>query len=139
MIRITEEDYKTLLQPTGNGKKPSPRAPRKRNPNHVSESLVVSACIKWLWSHGCYIWRNNTGMLFDKKNRPVRYGYVGSPDIIGMTPTGRFLGIECKSPTGGDLSEPQERFRDRCRANGGIYLTIRSVDQLEERKGEILK
>lgn len=133
MIHITEEQYGAM---TGNAK--PLRAPRKRDPRHVSESSVVSACIAWLWNHGCYIWRNNTGALKDIKGRVIRYGLVGSADIIGMTPAGRFLSIECKSPTGGNLSPHQERFRDRVRAKNGVYLIIRSIDDLERRKEEIL-
>lgn len=136
-VTITPEEYKALLQPTGNaGKKPRKR--RSRNPGHVSESLVVSSCIKWLWNHGCFIWRNNTGGFRDKTGRMVKYGAVGSPDIIGMTPTGRFIGVECKSPTGGGLTEHQERFRERVIEHDGIYIVARSVNDLEWEKGAIL-
>lgn len=33
---------------------------RKKKPAG-KESALVSHCIKWLYAHGCYVWRNNTG------------------------------------------------------------------------------
>lgn len=99
----------------------------------VPESLVVSACLKWLWVHGCFVWRNNTGGLRDKRNLLVRFGRTGSSDIIGMTKAGKFLGIECKSSIG-KLTEHQMRFRDDVQSHGGIYILARSVDDLEAKK-----
>lgn len=96
----------------------------------VRESLVLQACLGWLYHKGCFTWRNNSGVLRDKKNNPIRFGLNGSADIIGMTPNGRFLAVECKSERG-QLSEPQERFRDRVLASGGIYIVARSTDDLE--------
>lgn len=138
MMRVTEEQFNALFPPLKPGAK-KPRAPSKRNPEHVSESSVVSACIKWLWANGCYVWRNNTGGFRPEgSKRVIRYGALGSPDIIGLTPNGRFIGIECKSPTGGSLSPPQERFRTHVLEKNGIYLVVRNVDKLKARKDEIL-
>lgn len=131
MIHVTTEEYRALLRP---GK---PKAKRKKNPLHVSESSVVNACIKWLWNHGCYVWRNNTGAARTEGGGFIRYGLKGSPDIIGMNPSGRFLGIECKSPTGGDIEPEQELFRERCHAKKGFYMIARGIDDLERRKADI--
>ena len=66
---------------------------------------------------GCRIWRNNVGVLFDDRGRPVRYGLanesaqqnktIKSSDLVGLTPVviqphhvgqtfGVFTAVECK-------------------------------------------
>lgn len=101
----------------------------------VPESKVVDACIKWLWQRGVFCWRNNTGALRDKRNHLIRFGKVGSPDIIGIAPwsschRGKFIGIECKSSTG-KMTPHQEEFCSKVTANFGIYIVARSIDDLE--------
>lgn len=103
------------------------------------ESQVVSACIRWLWFNGCFVWRNNTGgWRVPNTKRVIRYGFPGSGDIIGVNPHGRFISIECKSPDGNDPTPIQERFGSRVIENSGIYIVARSVDDLEAHKVEIL-
>jgi len=73
-----------------------------------------------LTERGCTVWRNNTGALKDPDGRLVRFGLcVGSSDIIGMTPEGKFLAIEVKTRTG-RLSDQQRKFIDHVNARGGI-------------------
>lgn len=44
---------------------------------------------------GCLIWRNNTGVLKNADGIPIRFGLaVGSSDLIGIAPGGRFLAVE---------------------------------------------
>lgn len=102
-----------------------------------TESQIVSACIRWLWANGCYVWRQNTGGFKDKRGQYVSFGTRGCADIIGVTPTGKFIGCECKSAKG-KPSEAQDLFRDRIQAKNGLYVLARSTDDLERRKGEIL-
>jgi hypothetical protein len=102
----------------------------------MSESAVVSACIQWLHVHRCFIWRNNTGHWKDGKGNHIRYGLVGSSDIIGMTPSGRFLAVECKSEKG-KLTPHQLAFMGKVLQHGGIFILARSIDDLEDRKAEI--
>lgn len=111
----------------------TPRKPKYGN--KVRESQVVDACMKWLWAHGVFCWRNNTGALRDKKNRLIRFGKVGSPDIIGIAPwsschRGRFIGVECKSDIG-KLTPHQEAFCEQVTTHSGIYIVARSIDDLE--------
>ena len=60
----------------------------------------------------------------------VRYGYKGSSDIIGMTSSGRFIGVECKFGKK-DLSDSQKGFKSSVEAKNGIFITAWSVDDLE--------
>ena len=75
---------------------------------------------------GCLIWRNNTGVLKNAAGIPIKFGLcVGSSDLIGLTPTGRFLAVEIKTPTGKATPE-QIRFIEAVRARGGIAGIARS-------------
>lgn len=96
----------------------------------MSESDVVNACIKWLFSHGCFVWRNNTGSYKTQSGGFVRYGSKGSPDIIGMTPRGLFIGVECKFGKNG-LQDSQKDFGERIKEKNGLYIVAYSIDDLE--------
>jgi hypothetical protein len=106
-----------------NAAKPKTRGKQK-------EGLVVNAAIRWLFAQGCYAWRNNTGGFKTASGRVVSYGLKGSADIVGVTPQGMFIAIECKSAKG-RLTPEQRLFRDRIREKGGLYFVVKSVDDLE--------
>jgi hypothetical protein len=95
------------------------------------EGAVVKSCLDYLKLRGAYVWRNNTGALRDKKDRPVFFGKVGSSDIIGLLPGGRFIAVECKVP-GGRLSEHQIEFLKDIERMGGLAVIARSIDDLEK-------
>lgn len=105
----------------------------------MSENAVVNACIRWLFFNGCFCWRNNSGGWKPTgSKRVIRYGKTGSSDIIGVTPNGRFVGVECKYGDG-ELSSHQEEFRRSIIAKNGIYIVARdSVQALEDNKHIIL-
>jgi hypothetical protein len=70
-------------------------------------------------------WRNQTGALPSRTGRVVRFGLIGSPDIIGCV-NGRFVGIEVKSSTG-KQREAQANFQRAFEKAGGIYILARSA------------
>jgi hypothetical protein len=73
-------------------------------------------------------WSNNTGVLRDRDNRPVRYGLPGSSDILACI-SGRFVGVEVK--VGRDKQrQNQADFATAVRQAGGIYVLARSVDDV---------
>ena len=75
---------------------------------------------------GCLIFRNNVGVLKNAAGIPIRFGLaVGSSDLIGLTPTGRFLAVEIKTSKGRATTE-QLRFIEAVRARGGIAGIARS-------------
>lgn len=95
----------------------------------MSETELVKACLTVLAAKRIFAWRNNSGALRVGK-RFVRFGEPGSPDIIGILPKGRFLGVECKIKAN-PLSTLQEDFRAMVIAAGGCYIIVRdSVDEL---------
>lgn len=91
-----------------------------------AESSILNECLIALSKAGCTVWRNNTGVLKDANGRPIKFGLcVGSADIIGMSPDGLFLAVECKTATG-KASKAQERFLSAVRARGGRAGIARS-------------
>lgn len=90
----------------------------------VPESYVVKTCQEWLSLHGVFQWRNNTGAMKTARGGFIRFGEVGSPDILAIkSPAGQFVGIECKA-TGGKQSEHQKQFEERLKASGGEYILV---------------
>lgn len=87
----------------------------------------------------CRVWRANTGAARTRDGRLVRFGLKGQADILGLTTTGRFLAIECKSATG-RLRPEQIAFCDMVERFGGLYIVARSAEdavaQLEVALGE---
>jgi hypothetical protein len=103
-----------------------------------SETALVKACLHFLWAHGCDVSRNNTGSYLKtyttkdgrKRSRLITYGCVGSPDITGYTPYGRWIGVECK--VGSNRLSPEQRaFQARCDAKGAIYIVARCLEDLQ--------
>jgi hypothetical protein len=93
-------------------------------------------------------WRNNTGtgwqgtrisrapgatlvvqrgMVILQDARPISFGLLGSPDIIGVI-AGRGFGLEMKAARG-RLEESQPKFRRAWEAAGGLYGVPRSVEE----------
>jgi len=95
----------------------------------TEEGAVVKACLEWLNIYGAFVWRNNTGCLKDKTERPVFFGKPGSADIIGVLPGGRFIAVECKAKKG-KLSEKQKEFLTNVEEMGGLAIVARSIDDV---------
>jgi len=93
-----------------------------------SEKDVLDACMQLLEVKGVFHYRNNTGALKDRNDRLVRFGAVGSPDIVAII-DGKYVGIECKS-TKGKQSENQMLFQYAVERAGGVYVLVHSVDEL---------
>ena len=67
-------------------------------------------------------------VLLDEPRRLHAGLCVGSSDIIGITPDGRFLAVEVKTKTG-RVSDEQQRFIDAVRRKGGVAGVARSVEE----------
>lgn len=75
-----------------------------------------------------FFWRNNTGAAFIK-GRLVRFGYLGSPDIIGCV-RGKFVGIEVKTTDKDSKQrESQRNFERLFTSAGGVYILARSAEE----------
>lgn len=65
------------------------------------------------------------------------YSKPGDPDIVCFFPNdGRFIGIEAKTPTG--VQSPIQKCRqEEIESKGGIYLLVRSLDDLIDQLAKI--
>lgn len=75
------------------------------------------------------LWRNPVGV--DSKHGQ-RYGLcVGSSDLVGIGPGGRFFCLEVKS-FAGRVSPEQEMFLQLVRRRHGFAAVVRSVEEARE-------
>ncbi len=101
----------------------------------ATEKDIQSAILDYLARCSAIAWANRfTSGKFKVTDRAgtrwIQAGFVGAPDIIGMTTKGRFVAIECKRPRGGVVSAEQLEFLQCVRAGGGIGIIARSVDDV---------
>lgn len=95
----------------------------------MKESDIQRLIMLALSEAGCVIWRNNTGVLKNAAGIPIRFGLcVGSSDLIGITPRGKFLAVEIKTCKGRATPE-QLRFIEAVRKHGGIAGIARSPEE----------
>lgn len=100
----------------------------------MSESRLVTAVIWKLKSMGIFAWRNNTGAFRPGPGRFLRYGFPGSPDILGVCPwrgVGVWLGVECKRSA--RQTPAQREFQDQVERHGGLYLLVREVSEVQSK------
>ena len=97
------------------------------------ETAVQRRIMLALSEAGCTVWRNETagawvGRVIHKDGQQVtlssahliKFGLaIGSSDIIGITPDGRFLAVEVKTDTGRATKE-QLQFIESVRRAGGV-------------------
>lgn len=92
-----------------------------------------------LAKHGYKVFRNNSGYLRDIRGQYVHFGLcTGSSDLVGIVPpSGRFLAIEVKTPTG-VVTKEQLSFLRMVNESGGIGFIARSVEEAIENLRERL-
>jgi len=96
-----------------------------------TEKSTQAALIQWLEYKKIFHWRNNTGAFKTERGGFIKFGAVGSPDIVCII-NGQYVGVECKDVKG-VLSPNQKIFKEKLEKAGGIYLVARSVtDTIKE-------
>jgi hypothetical protein len=92
----------------------------------MKEMDIMRLVMVALSDNGCICWRNNTGTLKNAAGIPIKFGLcVGSSDVIGVSPDGRFLAVEVKTDKGKATPE-QIRFIEAVKRKGGIAGIARS-------------
>ena len=94
-----------------------------------AESIISKAIMDYVNSLPNYkIWRNQSGQIRVKGGGWMHLSPKGTPDLVGYTDTGQFIGIEVKTLTGTE-EDHQTEFREACT---GICITATSVDEVKE-------
>lgn len=101
----------------------------------ILEKDIQRAICECLDNEGYFFWRSNNipvfGMSNDGKRRfraLPKYTPRGLPDII-VIHKGDFIALEVKRE-GFKLRPEQAEFEKNCRANGGYYYTVMSVEDV---------
>lgn len=100
----------------------------KRKP---TEHEIQKQILDWLTIKRIFHWRNNSGAMrsvYKGKSRFMRFGAVGSPDIIAID-AGYIFGIEVKGPDG-KLSENQRAFGEAFERAGGRYIVAYKIEDV---------
>ena len=94
----------------------------------LREADVLRTVGDYLKVHRIFHFRMNVGaMKVDK--RFVYFGMVGAPDIFAVY-RGQVFAFECKAP-GGEQTLGQRAFKVEFEAAGGIYVIVRSVEDVD--------
>lgn len=101
----------------------------------MSETQIVKSILGALqlkYKKIGHFWRSNTGAVKTERGGFLRFGEVGSPDILGiLAPAGRLVAIEVKTAKG-KTSTAQEAWLNEARALGAVAGVCRSIDEAFE-------
>ena len=102
---------------------------------NIEHEKLLKKCLLELSKAGFLAWKNATGSL-PIQNRYITFGCKGSPDILSIHPvTGVFYGWEIKSGNA-TQNKHQKAFQKAVEKRNGIYIVVRSIDDLKEFIGE---
>jgi hypothetical protein len=96
----------------------------------MSETLIVKSILGALqlkYKNRAKFWRNNTGATKTETGGFVRFGALGSPDILGILQGGRFVALEVKTAKG-RTSPAQESWLAEALQLGAVAGVARSID-----------
>lgn len=105
------------------------------------ETPVVKACREVLDILGVPNVRLNSGLAW-KGKCPIKLAEPGWPDILGVLPGGRTLGVECKAPElpglyrkkrAGTRSAVQVAIHERLGKQGALVITCTSSMEMCEK------
>ena len=112
---------------------PPPQRRRKRRTRPADrESAVLRECLLLLKRCGALAIRTNSGLVRLADGNWMRGGAAGWPDITGLLPGGRFIGVECKARHGGRQSASQKRIEQQIRDRNGIYVLAHGAEDVRK-------
>ncbi len=96
------------------------------------ERDVQRAVLEYLAWRKIFAWRNQTTGIYDPRRGVFRAGQTlrGVPDVLGILPDGRFLGVEVKRP-GKHLEPHQQEFQTRATALKAVCVCVHSAAELD--------
>ena len=93
------------------------------------ERAVQKAVVLALRARGCLVAVTDAGAAY---RAGAFFGDAipaGWPDITGLLPDGRFIGVECKAPSGRQ-SSAQKLMEQEIRSRHGIYVLAHEVEDV---------
>jgi hypothetical protein len=103
--------------------------PRKKNFTVEHNRLQADILVALSKQNLGMFWANATGAGTSPSGEWIRYGLIGSSDIIGVLNSGRAIFIEVK--TGKATQSPQQlKFEAAIKARNGLYFVARSVQNV---------
>lgn len=99
----------------------------------ISEANVKIAVFHYLQIKDYHWWPINNVGIWDaekqiyRRSRTIKHGVPDAQALIN----GIHYDIELKGSTGGQ-SKAQKEFQRKTEASGGVYLLVRSIDDLQE-------
>lgn len=101
---------------------------KKSHDRRQAHDALVDNIILTLSRMGIMAWQHKTGVA-TIKGRIVKYGLIGSSDIVAIMRNGMFWGIEVK--TGSAKQEPQQKlFEMAVKRRNAHYTVARSIDDV---------
>lgn len=94
------------------------------------ERAVQRAILLWLRANGCLVAVTDAGAAYKAGAFGADTVPAGWPDITGLLPDGRFIGVEVKAH-GGRQSLVQKRMEQEVRKRSGIYVLAYSVEDVQ--------
>ena len=105
----------------------------------ASSELTQQAVLRWLRAQGALVAVTDAGAAY---RAGAFFGDAipaGWPDITGLLPDGRFIGVECKAPAcpeqgrrGGRQSRAQKAMEREIRRRGGIYVLAYGIEDVKK-------
>lgn len=99
----------------------------------MKETYLVRQIIDYLNLKGHLVWRNNSGKIpINNANggrRLINLAPPGSPDVVGLTKTGQFIGVECKVGSN-KPTELQKSFLGQISQRRGLSIIAYSLDDV---------
>jgi hypothetical protein len=116
---------------------PSPFRLRTLEPTHGQALSSILTYLRW---HPLVAWAEQMNVGIDqtidtrqdgtKRQRFVRYGFVGCSDIIGQLKDGRLLAVEVKVKR--DKPSPEQAaFLEQVNQAAGVALIARSIEDVD--------
>ena len=103
--------------------------PRRRRGK--PERAVQKAVVAYLRTRNCLVAVTDAGAAYKAGAFFGESLPAGWPDVTGLLPDGRFIGVECKAP-GGRQSPAQKAMEQEIRRRNGIYVLARSVEDITQ-------
>ncbi|MCE5280307.1 MAG: VRR-NUC domain-containing protein [Planctomycetaceae bacterium] len=95
------------------------------------EREVQRAILGYLRSIGALVAVTDAGAAYRAGSWGADTVPAGWPDITGLLPDGRFIGVECKAP-GGRQSPVQKFMEQEIEHRCGLYVLACSIDDVRE-------